>query len=469
VVDSRAVELEGGASTNISLGIAPETTDALDPGPHTYTVVTSNDSAEGTLTVLEPATFLVSGLNPGTYTAGSDEVVAVSATVTNAGDVAGAKRVELRVDDGDSVTTVANATVDLEAGGSTSVTFDLDAGQFDGGEYTHSVWTEDDTATGTVRVNHTPVEYGSGILTGRVTNDDGESIVGTVYVSEIVDERHGLRYEIDPVDPMALETFTVTAVDVDTGTELQTITVSADELRRFEFRRFGADRFEASDGRFTLLAGDADSRVTLRPVPAFEEPQVSITINAVQRVTGKTGSSASTAVVADRVRSSNVVIPGAEPVEGAIFSVSNLEPENHTAAPGEVVDVSATVTNVGDAAATKRVELRVDDGGSVTTVANATVDLEAGGSTSVTFDLDASQFETGTYTHSVWTKDDVETGTLRVEAQGHWWDQYVNESDVVLARGLNEAVREYLSDELSAPRLNAVIESYLTGEPMPVD
>jgi subtilisin family serine protease len=153
VVDSRVVELEAGASTTVPLEIAPETTDALDPGPHTYTVVTSNDSAEGTLTVLEPATFVVSELRPGTYTAGSDEVVDVSATVTNTGDVAAAKRVELRVEDGDGVVTVANRTLGIDAGTSQSIEFDLDAEQFQDGNYTYSVWTEDDAATGTLIID----------------------------------------------------------------------------------------------------------------------------------------------------------------------------------------------------------------------------------------------------------------------------------------------------------------------------
>ena len=96
----------------------------------------------------------------------------------------------------------------------------------------------------------------------------------------------------------------------------------------------------------------------------------------------------------------------------ADFQVSGLEPAEATAAPGDSVDVSATVSNAGDEEATKTVEIRLDG----ETVDSEDVTLAGGEEASVSFSATAPD-EAGDYTHSVWTEDSEAEGTLTVEAE----------------------------------------------------
>lgn len=47
-----------------------------------------------------------------------------------------------------------------------------------------------------------------------------------------------------------------------------------------------------------------------------------------------------------------------------------------------------------------------------------------------------------------------------------WYEPYVNENNVVETEGLNQAIGDYLNGELRSSRLNAVIQSYLSNEPI---
>jgi hypothetical protein len=105
----------------------------------------------------------------------------------------------------------------------------------------------------------------------------------------------------------------------------------------------------------------------------------------------------------------------------AVFAVSNLQAPG-SATQGDTIDVSADVENTGGQAATKAVEFRVDtDGdGSIAdenAVASQDVQLDAGGSTTVTFeDVDTSGLPAGTLTHGVFTVDDTATAQITIDA-----------------------------------------------------
>jgi len=77
------------------------------------------------------------------------------------------------------------------------------------------------------------------------------------------------------------------------------------------------------------------------------------------------------------------------------------------ATPGAEINVSATVTNIGDAAGQQDVEFRFDG----QTVANTTVTLNASASTTVEFTPTLPE-QTGTFIHGVFTADDSQTAHI---------------------------------------------------------
>jgi len=103
--------------------------------------------------------------------------------------------------------------------------------------------------------------------------------------------------------------------------------------------------------------------------------------------------------------------PTPTPTPEATFNVSDLTPTDATVTQGDAVDVSATVTNTGNASGTQDIEFRVD--GSV--VDTQSLSLDAGGSASVSTTLDTSGLDPGGHTHAVASVDDERSGTLTIE------------------------------------------------------
>ncbi|MEY7849273.1 GLUG motif-containing protein [Natrarchaeobius sp. A-rgal3] len=97
--------------------------------------------------------------------------------------------------------------------------------------------------------------------------------------------------------------------------------------------------------------------------------------------------------------------------EEAFFAVGDLEPTEHTVEGGETVDVSATVTNVGDETGEQTVELRIDDA----EIANRTVELEGEATTTVAFtDVSTTGLGPGSYEYEIASEDSTRTGTLTI-------------------------------------------------------
>jgi PKD repeat protein len=92
------------------------------------------------------------------------------------------------------------------------------------------------------------------------------------------------------------------------------------------------------------------------------------------------------------------------------LEVTELTPVDTTVTRGQTVAVTATVTNVGSQATTERVALRA--GGQ--TLSAREVQLTAGESRSVTFDLDTTPLDYGEYDHAVVAGSGSATGTLVV-------------------------------------------------------
>lgn len=95
--------------------------------------------------------------------------------------------------------------------------------------------------------------------------------------------------------------------------------------------------------------------------------------------------------------------------EPAEFDVEGLEVDPEVVAPGDVVEVSADVTNVGDETGEREVEFSV--AGSVED--SETIVLDPGGSATVAFET--SRDDNGTYEVEIDAEDDNETGSFTVE------------------------------------------------------
>jgi hypothetical protein len=95
----------------------------------------------------------------------------------------------------------------------------------------------------------------------------------------------------------------------------------------------------------------------------------------------------------------------------AFFSVSDLTPQSATVEDGAVIDVSATVENIGDLEATQEVTLEI---GEVPLVQELT--LNGSESETVTFaDINVSAVGPGEYTHTISTEDASTSGSLTVQ------------------------------------------------------
>jgi len=102
--------------------------------------------------------------------------------------------------------------------------------------------------------------------------------------------------------------------------------------------------------------------------------------------------------------------PEVEP-DPAFFNLTDLEPASATAAPGNPLTVSATITNIGGTAATKTVELRIDND----PIATKEISLDPDENNKVSFDIETPD-EPGRYMHSVQTTDTSVAGVLTVES-----------------------------------------------------
>jgi len=123
--------------------------DDLGPDEYEYGVFSEDDSETGTLTVLRPAEFRVSNLDPEDVTVTRGDLIDVSASIQNVGDISDTQTVEFRIDD----ETVAERRLELDGRESRRITFEeIDTRTLEPDEYEHGVFTEDDSATGILTV-----------------------------------------------------------------------------------------------------------------------------------------------------------------------------------------------------------------------------------------------------------------------------------------------------------------------------
>lgn len=313
-------------------------------------------------------------------------------------------------------------------------------------------------------------DYETGQLSGIVTDDDNNPVVATVYADTFNAE--GLTFDVEPAEEGDLEgEWEVSLYDGDDIEEdalVQTVTVDREDVENFDFSAFDEDISVDQNVELVTETG-GDASYTLSPVVADDGDGAGTTVTGVSEG-GETGT-ASAAVFPGATATANVVIPDASPAQ---FTVSDLEPEDATVDQGDLIDVSATVTNVGDVTASTDVELRLDDN----VVDSTTTDeLEAGEDETVVFEnVDTDELE-GEFEHGVFVVDDdgevidSQTGTLTVEEANE--NDGDNSSDLseyntaddgtVDASGLDAAFADWQAGDLGADDLDEVFSAWQAG------
>lgn len=188
VAETTSVEVAAGETETISF----DSTFA-EPGDYTIAV---NDLHAGELRVDSPPVFVVSELDPETATVKQGTTLNISALISNEGTAGGTKTVALQIDS----TQIRMENYTLEGGQAVTVTFDMvDTTELPPSEYEHSVWTEDDVATGLLTIEESddestethPSGVSQSVFDAVDLNDNGDLSLGELRnaVSEWSDNR----------------------------------------------------------------------------------------------------------------------------------------------------------------------------------------------------------------------------------------------------------------------------------------
>jgi len=508
-VATESVQLDAGASASASL--SADTT-GLDLGTYTHGVFTDDDSATGTLTV-EDTVFEVSGLSPTEATVTAGDVIDASATVTNTGNAAGTGDVEFRV----GGTAVATTSVTLDAGGSTTATFDgVDTAGLDPGEYTHGAFTADDSATGTLTVvdltaglaSHWSFEaetVESGVVADQSPNGNDGTVVGDPGVvpgaaGEGLDlDGAGDWVQVDHDSSLQVQTgdFTLagwintreSSGNAEALISKKTDDGAGDNQLAYQLCLNG---YGAPDNSPVFVYATDSGLATSRPgttlsagsyyhlAVSYDHSEASVDwyvdgarvktesmsgspiTNGQELFLGAhfdNGGNPSQAVngVLDDVR-----IYGERKSEGFVrqlyeegtgrLEVTGLSPGDTTITPGDSVDVGATVTNTGGRAESGTVEVSFD--GSPLT--SESVTLGSGESTTVTGGVDTSGFEAGErYTYTVRLGEEERTGSLTVidaSLAGYWsFESGTVSGGTVTDASLNDNAGTFVGDPAVVP------------------
>ena len=184
-IATTTVSLDPDETTTVSLSTVLE-----DTGDVPVTVSTDDADLEVTLEATAPATggggqppadddtdpsFEVSELDPEAVTVEPDATLEITATITNTGSTGGNQDVELRIDD----ELIASESVTLGGEATTEVVFTDVTAPAAEGDVTHGVFTEDDSATGTITVEATADDVDAVDDTADVDDADAADEIDT--------------------------------------------------------------------------------------------------------------------------------------------------------------------------------------------------------------------------------------------------------------------------------------------------
>ncbi len=400
---NETLTVESAETTDVTFEVS---TEGVPVGTYAHGVFTANDSETATITVdPKPANFTVSDLAaPSNVTRG--DTVTVNATVENVGDVSDTQSVDFRLDlDGDGNLTenetVANQSVTLESANNTTVTYEVPTDGVPPGEYTHGVVTDNDSETATIVVEPAPASLTLSNLDAPATAVRGETILVTADVSNEGDE---------------------------TGNATAAFRVDLD----------GDGNLTANE---TLLEQSVSVEGRENATVAFEVPTGALA----------PGNYTHGVFVDDENQTAEIAV--SERPTGQYFDLSNVSAPD-TAAQGENVSVSATVTNVGNESGEDVVEVQLETAGGVDVLAGATVNLSADESESVAFEATIPENATpGEATLRVLTSNDSVDGAITV-AEVNQTDEYTRDEIAMALFGQN-------ASSLDATDAGTVEEVYL--------
>lgn len=200
--DSTTVTVNSGESTAVNLSWATESGDA---GNYTATVASDNDSSSTSVSVLSPSNVVVSTGSTNSPVA-QGEILAVTTTVANAGDVSATQNISLSVDDAQRDST----TVTLDADETTQLTLEWETQSGDAGDYAATVRSDSDsTSTGvtvlsppkltvSVASTNSPVTGGETLdVAATITNAGDTSATQNVSLSVDDIQRDSTSVELD--------------------------------------------------------------------------------------------------------------------------------------------------------------------------------------------------------------------------------------------------------------------------------
>jgi hypothetical protein len=426
--NATAVTLAGSATTTATLTLG---TDRADAGNYTATVTTANDTATTPILVPAPANLSVSIASVTNTTAGGP--LSVTAEVTNTGDVTGTQTVTFDVPGLGTGTT----TLTLAGGTTTTTTLSVGTGAGDAGEYTATVRTANDTASGAVAVR-APANF-----TVSVT-DTGQALAGgtlpvTVEVTNTGDVSGTQTVTLD-VPGLGTETTTLTLAgrttttatlelalgDGAAGSYTATVTTANDTatvpVTVQEPATFGVTITAASDAtegepisvtaEVTNTGDRAGTQTVTLGVPGIGTNTTTVSLAANTSTTeaftlatgaGDGGEYTATVTSANDSASAPVTV-----VAPASFDVAIADAPAVVA--GETLSVAVEVTNTGDRAATQTVTLAVPGLGTAST----SVSLGSTTATTATLALATGADDAGDYTATVTSANDTASGSVTV-------------------------------------------------------
>ena len=200
---SRSVELEGGASKRLTLGVETENRTL---GAHNYTVSTATTETAFPVTIRD--TYFVVDRLRGPEVMSPAETVTFSARVRNTGTMAGEATIEHRIDsDSDDIPEAygINRTVTLAPGEATRVTVDVTYTVTDLREhpveplemrtYVHGIYSDDSRTTTALSVEPSWSFASGGSGSASSGSTDGDAVAEPATLDQITQDKYGLFFK----------------------------------------------------------------------------------------------------------------------------------------------------------------------------------------------------------------------------------------------------------------------------------
>jgi hypothetical protein len=130
-IETQSVSLDGGDQTEIEANVD---TAGLELGEYSYMFQTENSKIVSNLSIVQPAKFEFTSIQPDGKTVGPDKIIEMKATVENVGGIEGSETIELRI----SYTGLKTYDVELEPNQERTLTNSFNTGSYASGEIEYS-------------------------------------------------------------------------------------------------------------------------------------------------------------------------------------------------------------------------------------------------------------------------------------------------------------------------------------------